>query len=221
MPVAGLIAGSPALVGIDAFDETAAYQASYSSATDRCLDPISAIVYVSNKEQARKEIAAWMASNVGFPPGSEKTEVIHGHQVTRVERDTTLIVAWSSGTRMIGTEFNRYAGAPRFARAVEAAAQGWPELIRSYLRKYPQKIETLTRILFQPRQVYFLVDIVSFDKIEAVSEAGVENLLIEWALRVFFPAYPQSGDGKVPQFHFRVRWPIQAAGAGRVLCTPD
>ena len=33
-PVAGLIAGSPALVALDAFDETAAYQASYSSATD-------------------------------------------------------------------------------------------------------------------------------------------------------------------------------------------
>ncbi len=115
-PVAGLVVGSPRLDEADLFDETATYSARYSSATAGWgVDPILAVVDVLSAEPASKDSVA----------------------MTTLERGTVSIVTWSSGRRMVRLEFEHAAGVAPQARAVDAAAAGWPELIRAYLRKYP------------------------------------------------------------------------------------
>jgi hypothetical protein len=137
-PVAGLVAGSRSLGYADLFEETATYGARYSSATERWgVDPILATVDVLGTEPTRKDIISRLASDGGFLPGTEKEENVDGNRVTTLERGTVSSVAWISGRRVVGLQFNRYGGFPQQDRAVAAAAQGWPELIRAYLRKYP------------------------------------------------------------------------------------
>jgi len=136
-PVAGLAPSSPSLSYADLFEETAIYAARYSSAAERGFDPLSVVVDVFSAEPTTKDLRARMAQNGGFPRGFEKNETVDGSRVTTLERGTASIVAWTSGRRIVKLEFERSGGIPRLDRAVAAAAVGWPELIRAYLRKYP------------------------------------------------------------------------------------
>jgi hypothetical protein len=137
-PVTGLVAGTPSLDYADLFEETAIYAVRYASATERFGgDPISAVVDIFSEKPTSKDLAARMAQHGGFPPGFEKGETIDGSPVTTLERGTASIVAWTSTRRIVKLEFERSGGIPRLDHAITAAAAGWTELIRAYLRKYP------------------------------------------------------------------------------------
>jgi hypothetical protein len=136
-PTAGLSPSSPSLGSADLFEQTALYSVRYGSAAVRFgLDPILVTIDILGREPTDKD---FMARTGTLDPASAKDDVIDGNNVKTVKRGTISTVTWASGQSIISMAFEQRGGLPQAERSVQAAAAGWQDLIRAYLRKYPSR----------------------------------------------------------------------------------